>query len=135
MDLDNYRRIIGHTGGVMGLLSYNFCKEIERKYPEEFPWQTLHDSIPKEVHEAYYTERHACFREMFERKQIDNSPGIIPSIIQYKVGTNSPKSLNELIRQLFDMEDDIDAKNKADLQKDKELWDKHYKKYGLEFRP
>lgn len=118
-EVKEYMSIVAGTGGMMGLKLYQKCKAIEDKYPEWFPWEHKYQSIPQEVHDAYKNEKYSL---ELHRKGTS------------KIVVSFNKPLLELIKEWKEnliKEQEIDKKQ---LRKDKELWDKHYKKYRLKFR-
>ena len=115
----------------VGSDTYKKAEEIIAKYPEYFPWETKYNSIPKEVHQAYIKEKYPDKDEPIVctggiSQMIKDEPFV------YKEYT--PEGIGEWFKQLEVIT--RDAKNAAIVQrkKDKKLWDKHYKKYNLEFR-
>lgn len=121
-EVKEYMAIVAGTGGLMGLKLYRKCKTIEEKYPEWFPWEHKYNSIPQEVHDAYRNEQYSSTPKPNE---------ISKEAVSFSFNDKSLlDALNKWQESLIN-EQRIKAEQ---LKKDKELWDKHYKKYGLEFR-
>ena len=126
--------VIISTSHGIGVDTYEKIEEIIAKYPEYFPWETKYNSIPKEVHQAYIKEKYpdrdkpiVCTSDgegLYSK--IKNEPFV------YRKYT--PEEIVEWFRQLDTIT--TNARNAAIVQrkKDKKLWDKHYKKYNLEYR-
>lgn len=127
-------------GNMTGSETINKLIAIERKYPKYFPWRAKYDSVPDSVHEAYIKEKYPPL--MFE--PIGNSglnpDDLLADIQKVKVfelkNTNSftPDDMMEMITATYE-QDRIRMRNEQmQLKEDKALWDKHYAKYGLEYR-
>lgn len=116
----------------VGSDTYRRVEEIIAKYPEYFPWETKYNSIPKEVHQAYIKEKYPD-----RDKPISCGEGLIAEMRKSEVKYYNDylgKSFQELWDDLLNMEQQIRVKEAERYKKDKKLWDKHYKKYKLEFR-
>lgn len=110
-------------------------------YPEYFPWHTLYNSIPKEVHDAF--EQEAFPDEYIKRvipfKLLDENDLISSAIEDTKVETITVKSTitkEEFEKFLIDCKESSDREYKEKREKDKKLrvlWEKHYGKYKLEY--
>lgn len=118
----------------VGSDTYRRVEEIIAKYPEYFPWETKYNSIPKEVHQAYIKEKYPDRDEPIVCT--NDGEGLYSKIKSepFIYREYTPKEIGECFKQL-----DIitaNARNAAIVQrkKDKKLWDKHYKKYNLEYR-
>lgn len=135
-DIQEYFQIMAITGGMMGLEMYQRCKAIIENNPTWFPWEHKYKSIPQEVHDAYLDEKNSDRHEPLSFTAMGSSNGIIPDIMSKGTVFNYPpkESLSELWQQILE----ADAKYKKDVlerdKKEKALWDKHYKKYKLEWR-
>ena len=116
----------------VGSDTYDKATEIIAKYPEYFPWETKYNSIPKEVHEAYIKEKYPD-----RDKPIPVGEGLIAEMKKSKVKYYNDylgKSFDELWQDLLNIEQQIRVKEAERYKKAKKLWDKHYKKYNLEYR-
>ncbi len=118
----------------IGIDTYEKIEEIIAKYPEYFPWETKYNSIPKEVHESYIKEKYPD-----RDKPIvctNNGEGLYSKIKNesFIYREYTPEEVGEWFRQLEATI--VKERNEVVLQrkKDKKLWDKHYKKYNLEYR-
>lgn len=123
---------------VQEVMVYNHLKYVGRetmervrtiidKYPEWFPWEHKYKSIPQEVHDAYYEEK-------YPKRDLElPSKGIYEQMKQTPVSFTID-SLCELFDKLYDDNDEKALLRQYKRQKDKELWDKHYSKYNLEYK-
>lgn len=114
--------IIGYRKYVSTKLYHRYLEIIE-KYSKYFPQEyKYHFIVPKEVHDAYnkdITKHHSRYF----------SEGISQGIKE-----NSPMIGNfELTRK--DLEGLVSAvlNQRSDKRKERKIWDKHYKKYGLKY--
>lgn len=111
---------------------YNKVEDVIKKYPEYFPWETKYNNVPKEVHEAYIKEKYP-----YKDKPITCTGGILSQMREAEVKDYidySKKSLEEVWEDFIRLEEDVRLKEKERYNKDRTLWDKHYKKYNLEYR-
>jgi len=116
----------------VGLATLNRVKEVIAKYPEYFTWEHKYESLPKEVHEAFEKEAYPKKLEWIP-KEVNCNEGFLAQI--EKRVTYNPQSFTA--KDLTDFMENI--KNEVNLKWEHErkitaIWDKHYKKYGLEFR-
>lgn len=123
---------------VQEVMVYNHVKYVGRetmervrtiidKYPEWFSWEHKYKSIPQEVHDAYYEEK-------YHKRDLElPSKGIYEQMKQAPVSFTID-SLRELFNKLYDDDDEKALLRQYKRQKDKELWDKHYSKYNLEYK-
>lgn len=129
-EVKEYMAIVAGTGGMMGLELYQKCKAIEEKYPKWFPWEHKYKSIPQEVHKAYFEEKHSNYNSKIECKG-----GLASHLEDNKPFTiNTKTTFKEMMEEWHKSIMKIEEKRLKILEEDKALWDKHYKKYGLEFR-
>jgi len=119
-EVKEYIVMTSSMNGMMGLEMYRKCKAIEEKYPEWFPWEHKYKSIPKQVHDAYNKEK-----EIVSQKDK-------PTAAPLDLTTN--KDLLNVLTKVIEWENEQKEMAAQQRKKDKVLWDKHYKKYGLEFR-
>lgn len=125
---------------VQEVIAYSYVKYVGRetmerintiidKYPEWFPWEHKYKSIPKEVHDAYYKEKYPNpdFKPLVKGiyEQMKEQP---------RETTFTINSLREIFNRLFDDDNEKALLRQYKKQQDKELWDKHYSKYNLEYR-
>lgn len=115
-------------GGV-GLETYQKLEDTIMRYPEYFPWERKHASIPKEVHNAYHAEKYPD-----GAITITKGMGILELIECSKEEDAEPKKPSvwsrEYIDEFFEALEEPYKKYVAD----KALWDKHYAKFGLEYK-
>lgn len=140
--------MVNTSKGLMGSEWYNKCLAIEDKYPDWFPWEAKYKSIPDEVHDAYRREKNPDFFLSFveyQKKHGSSNKGILHAIreshersveraIQINKEPFKESSIADLFKKLIeDKKENLRLQDEKD-KKDKALWDKHYKKYGLEHR-
>jgi len=125
---------------VQEVMVYNYVKYVGRetmervriiidKYPEWFPWEHKYKSIPQEVHDAYFAEKYP--KPDFK----SSTKGIYEQMKEKPVNTNlTIDSLRDMLNKLFDYDRERALIREYEKQKDKELWDKHYSKYNLEYK-
>jgi len=122
-----WAQIVINTSQGVGIDTYEEVEKIIAKYPEYFPWETKYNSIPKEVHIAYLDEKYPDRNKPIVC--INDGRGIYQQInenpFEYRQYT-----FKEIIEFLTDWDKNIVTKK----EQAKKLWDKHYKKYNLEFR-
>jgi len=143
-DIQEYFQIMAITGGMMGLEMYRRCQEIIDNNPKWFTWEHKYKSIPNEVHEAYKDEidpdRHLPLFERFKPNGSEEGfNGILHSIMNSSniVNINLSKekfSLVDAMKEMFEQQENERKRILEKEKKDKALWDKHYKKYKLEWR-
>ena len=132
--------VIQMMGSRIGGDLYKEVQDIISRNPKYFPYETAYNKIPKEVHEAYFDEEYQSTIDTFESFFGDEekikgqfSDGLLSSLRQTSKPTEV-KSLKEILEDLIAQ----DAKNKKiredKTKRKKEIWDKHYKKYGLEYK-
>ena len=112
------------AGQPVGMSTWDYCDAIIKKYPEWFPWEHKYDKIPKRVHEAY------C-KELMEPQPVEQESGLPVTVQQIK---ESPVSFTEMISCLFKSEQKRRESQQRERKRRKSIWDRHYKKYKLEFR-
>jgi hypothetical protein len=120
----------------MGLEMYEKCQKIINENPKYFPWEHKYNSIPKEVHEAYLDEKYPNRHEPFIGGG-SVGRGILELINEQPVSfaDTEEKSLVEIFESVINFQETARKQREKQYQKDKALWDKHYKKYGLKYRP
>ena len=125
-EVKEYIVMTSSMNGMMGLEMYRKCKAIEEKYPEWFPWEHKYKSIPQEVHDAYNKEKEG----VQQKEKTISTPLTTTAKEDLPLGQMLFNALKEAI-ELENKQREMAAEQR---KKDKVLWDKHYKKYGLEFR-
>jgi hypothetical protein len=102
---------------------YKRFLEIVKKYPKYFPQEyKYYFTIPKEVHKAYQEEK-----EMLGKENCEVSGGIFYQLQKARVVRLDNNDYSEVLKESLEKV----QKRNEDL---KNLWDKHYKKYGIEFK-
>lgn len=122
--------IILNTSHGVGLETYERLEQIVAKYPEYFPWEDKYNSIPKEVHQAYIKEK---YPDMDKPIVCTNSGEGIMSAINKDVFVYKQKTAEEIMQWFKDLAAMVKEDNDKE-EKEKQLWDKHYSKYGLKYR-
>jgi hypothetical protein len=134
------------SGQPVGTKTYDFIQNTIKKYPQYFPWETKYASIPQEVHDAYRKEVGGSDAETLEDmiKEFESKSGVIPSgsgmISQIMNADFSEAKTTNLDFTKADLEAFINSILESDKEyakekeREKEIWDKHYKKYGLKYR-
>lgn len=120
------------VGQPIGMTTWNRCNEIIKRYPEWFEWEHKYDKIPKEAHEAYQREAHPERYEPIKLGTEEGFVGIIPSLSPPQ--PEPERSLKEVFAMLFKQQQEARELKDAENKKAKAIWDKHYSKYGLEYR-
>lgn len=100
----------------IGTKQYDRLQEIISKYPEEFPWETKYRSIPKETHEAFNREWEKEGREIAQEDDFPDTSHLDP------------------IESIFKISQYHDRRRLRLLRRQKQIWNRHYKPYGLNFR-
>lgn len=120
-------------GCPIGTETYNKCQEVIKKYPEHFPWEAKYNSIPQEVHDAYSKELMDEFKSKFD--SIPKGDGLMKSLVSEGASKPRLKNFGEALRDMDNMFKEQHRQAEERLKKSKQLWDKHYKKYNLKYRP
>lgn len=119
------------SSGFVGRSTYDKCQEIISRYPEYFPWEHKYKSIPKEVHEAYLDEVNPLRHEPIVI--LEGGLHLRDQIRKEYISINktvTQKDFEDMFNEMAKMEQERIEKRK----KEKALWDKHYKIYGLEYK-
>lgn len=124
---------------MIGMSTLEKIKEIRKKYPDWFPWETKYDSIPKEVHEAYEKEAHPD-KNIFDASLEINTKGIDSPPWRDEQIEHTPltiKDIEDVVKALDDAyKEDWKRreKDRMELKRIRKIWNKHYGKYGLKYR-
>ncbi len=132
--------IMNYFDGLVGKKMYDKIQATIDKYPNYFPWEHKYKSIPKEVHIAYDKEVNGYSNgDVFVGDCSNLGGGLLElinnskKIYEYKKPTDS--SIVELFNQICEAQQSKENEIKKQQKEAKEIWDKNYKKYGLEYRP
>lgn len=127
----------------IGMKTYDKILAIKRKYPQHFPWQTLYDSIPESVHLAYREERDKDVPKRVPYTEREPDPDAVPGeglwaqlerkSVAYKPGNLSMEEFRKNLYAYYDNQEKQKEERRQQDLADKELWDKHYSKYGLKY--
>lgn len=111
----------------VGFVHYEEMQATVKKYPEWFPWETAYEKIPQPVHDAYRAESEIRGRELWDeyQKRVHEIPQPDPG----------PFNLLNLMASLMRQSDKNRQYEYEEKARKKILWDKHYSKYKLEYRP
>lgn len=124
--------IIGFPHGnvrLVGVSTLEKIREIQKKYPEWFPWETLYDSIPQEVHDAYRNEAYPDWDKPIEF----SGKGVLDSLKEKAPVYTGEVDPNWLDNLLTGINKQNDAAFEEDLRLSR-IWNKHYSKYKLKYR-
>jgi hypothetical protein len=117
----------------IGKQAYDKATKIIDDYPEYFPWEHKYSKIPQEVHDAFERE---CFPERFKPIEYKHNSQGLNEIMNQPI-TQTKLTQQDLIDFFYKMEE-LEQKRRKEMEEKekraKEIWDKHYKKYGLEYR-
>lgn len=125
---------INVVGQPVGMETWNRCNETIKRYPEYFPWEHAYDKIPKEVHEAYDREAHPERYRPWNFESTHGFSGVIPSLSTAELEPEPQRTILEMFGLLVKPARENEDRKRAENKKSKALWDKHYSKYGLEYR-
>lgn len=122
--------------------TYKECLRIIEKYPECFPWEAKYRSIPKDVHDAYIKECMNEWMRPFIETQVGPYPKFNDRTFKSMVSVGAQKRENyesldavQEFKNFFENMNEQEEKRAKQEREARELWDKHYKKYGLNYRP
>ena len=115
----------------VGSKTYSKIQEIISKYPEYFPWEHAYKKVPTEVHDAYREEERTVYYEVYPRQKVDTECGILAQISKQVKFEDIPTmpfaDYVKIQQQIMDKEAELETRLKT-------AWNKHYKKYKLEYR-
>ena len=113
-----------------GIESYRRFMNIVEKYPNYFPQEyAYYFKVPQEIHDSYRKEQKELFDKFYPPKKF--AGGIwsqIREVQPYKI------EFSELIKEIAES---WGKKAKFDYEFErasKKVWDKHYKKYKIDYR-
>ena len=124
----------------VGRESFEKATDIINKYPEYFPWEHKYKTIPQDVHDAFeaecYPERGKPIEDVLD--ELVNGVGINEQLRnQESVGIVPTNFTQKYLEDFFDEMEKAQQKRmeeeKAEENRVRKIWDKHYKKYGLKF--
>lgn len=107
-------------------------REIEDKYPDWFVWEHKYRAIPLDVHAAYETEKRGpdvVIGDLPEGGWFKMINEAVPVPLEFNF-----KSFEQMLTDHYDGMRKEYLLKQEQRKKDKSLWDKHYKKYGLKYR-
>jgi hypothetical protein len=120
-----------------GMTIYNKIQEVVDKYPQYFEWEHQYKAIPQNVHDAFLKE---CYPERFEPikwdESINKGEGLMAQISKQEP-VKFPSTQKELVEILNNFEKGMNESEQRRIDYEKKvrkIWDKHYRKFGLECR-
>lgn len=120
----------------VGTTVYEKIKEIVSKYPEHFPWETKYNNIPEEIHSAYRLEAHKEIIDYLKTPLFDDVS--LYEGVESQINKSGVNFYKEATKQDFIDFMDLLTKKEEDERKEdiriRKIWNKHYKKYNLEYR-
>ena len=130
------------NGIPIGVKMYDLVLETIKKYPQYFPWETKYASIPQKVHDDYNKEIGNSDMDSLEQmiKEYDSTKensitgkGILGEILE---AVNKEKEKKEVFNINMYVNSLIQEKEQyeREMKRREDIWDKHYKKYGLKYR-
>ena len=117
----------------VGLDTLKMIDDVMSRNPKYFPWEIKYKSIPREVHEAF---RNECYPPKNWEANIPYGEGIFAEINKYNLSQSpiTEESLAEMFKLMKESENNRHREEKAEKLRVMKIWDKHYKKYNLEFK-
>lgn len=121
----------------VGSEEYNKIQETIKKYPEHFPQETAYNNVPNEVHEAYRNEVSKLHEKMYptnpnEIKQLAGE-GIVAYVTRREKEILKTQAKPFNLTSFFKELDKSAKRDDAFKEAKKNIWKKHYKKYGVDF--
>jgi hypothetical protein len=121
------------SGIPVGIKEHNRMYEVINRNPKHFQWEHKYASIPKEIHKAYLEES-----QTITDNPDDFTGRLEPTVSRAAFSLNNPLTEEQFIAMWEEISvvaaERLREKERLELL-DKGLWDKHYKPYGLEYRP
>lgn len=118
----------------VGMATIEKMERIINENPKYFVWEHKYKSIPKEVHEAF-------IEECYPNKPVEFNNDVKRLSIYEELSKPyepapplTEKSLFMLIEEMVEKEERRKQLEKAEHERVKKIWDKHYSKYDLKFR-
>lgn len=120
----------------VGSDTWDWIQKTKAKYPEIFPWDARYNSLPKEVHEAYWDEidpdRHLSFEEYCKKHKIEGG-GVDGVLASQKTEVIQPLT-EKVLLDFFDDLNKMEDNERKEKERQRKIWNKHYGKYKLQFR-
>jgi hypothetical protein len=116
----------------VGYTEYKKVEDIITKHPSFFPQEIIYRSIPQEVKDLYEKEATALRNRIFPPVEMNIKPGEgISGWAQRQVPT--PLKMFDLKESLYYIFEERPKKDREYQKGLKDIHNKHYKKYKLEF--
>lgn len=126
-----------HVGSAM----YQKMNDIVAANPMYFPWEHKYESIPDEVHKAFNDEAYPdTFQWIESGKDIEPGVGLMQQLINEssKVvpmpAVKNDAHAEQLWTEFFQREIDRRKQREEREAELERIWNKHYRKYKLEYR-
>lgn len=138
---------IQYNGVPIGTTAYEHCQKIIDKYPEHFPWEHRYKKIPQEVHDAYNKEKGFSSESLlmktplFDDVKSNPDGGIFQAMKEQEVQMKKQreedkgKDFRQLFTEFYEALGRGEETRRKEVKRSMDIWNKHYKPYGLEFRP
>jgi hypothetical protein len=126
--------LIQHSNIAIGSKLLEKANDIIDKYPEYFPWEHKFKSIPEEVHEAFIEECYPTRSNSIDWSKIDSIKKETPRSEYISSKPINKIDIEKIFHKLKEQEERAKRERREERQRVKEIWDKHYKQYGLEYR-
>ena len=130
------------VGAPVGRQMYDMINEMVDKYPDVFTRETAWRKIPESVHQEYNSEYLKLFPPTPFPKLPDGSEPMgliqVSQAMWHEAEQRAEQRKNEpkpTFQSLYESMCKQAEKEAKDREIRKTLWDKHYKKYGVSFRP
>ena len=133
--------VMSLEGSMVGTKTFDKIHSIIEKYPEWFPWENEYSKIPQEVHDAFRKEaypKQPNFDEMIN--DVDNKPRktFLQQINEAPTITYKELSTEEILsafQQMIENSERQERERHIEQERVERIWNKHYKKYKLPYRP
>lgn len=122
----------------VGTMLHEHFRKIIKDNPEFFPWESKYDTIPKEVHDAHKTEKNAYINDKLEKERQErekdgegsNTYHTYSVLVTMPSRPDYERACKDFVKKKREVENQVIAEKR----KLKQIWDKHYAPYGLQFR-
>ena len=136
-----------NLGQPIGQDLHKKLQKIIEKYPEEFVWEAQYRAIPKKVHDAYWEEMYGFggtddfepYKIEWDNKTTPKQKGFIEILDEAKPIEIEPigKLVDFMSKIMNDNYQEKENRREEKLKlerRNRNVWNKYYKIYGLKFR-